>query len=100
MTKIETNIEKLVADTINTLVTTLSGSIETRVQEMFRAKVKEVFGAEVAPAQRVVNATRKVGQRPQCPVPGCHELGAPKYHQVCVKHGREFKAMTEGGDRM
>ena len=74
---------------VQKFVTELSGLIATASQEEMRQKLAGLV-SEMVPARAPVEekAAKRGGipSRRICPIDGCTELGAPRYHQLCPAH--------------
>ena len=83
-----------VRDLIDKFVEDLDAAIEDRVDALVGERIKAIadsFGGrpmKASPARQP--AKKKSRPRRPCPVEGCDQLAAPRYHMVCKRHNDEL----------
>ncbi len=97
MSKNDGNVKAMIQEKVAAMIEEITVMVREHEQESTREKLAALLGDLPVTGKRVVNATKHNYTRKHCPVPGCTNLSAPRYHQICMDHGRLFKEQGEAG---
>lgn len=81
-------VRELAERFISELMVAFKEASEETARQRLAALVEEMTPARKPVTEKAEKPSRKVGipSRRVCPIDGCTELGAPRFHQLCQAH--------------
>lgn len=84
-------MNKGINEFVSKFVADLTDMIEQSTKETLHATLAGALG-DLPVARKSVPGNQRNYKRKQCPFPDCKEVGAPRYSQFCIAHGKELQA--------